>query len=438
MKTTHMFLAALAAASVCAATAQEPVPPAPEDAVGNEAAVEPKSVQDVVQEYLDAKGWTDGENAKKDGSRFYVAVGYGAIQAPIDSRSYSDSRVNAYNKAMLDAKAKMAEYLEISIRTETEHDYAEGGFGGNEAAETDETSLTSKLKRLIHAKIDDALRAEGLDPDSADRAARERIAKKQLNSDFYKKVISTAAKAEIMGMQVMCSFEGVPSGEKGQIGVVAVWSPKLQAMARSLSHGGRLPSGVGKRPIKDQIPADKEVLLSTFGVQQKIDENGHLVLVGFGQAGAATDSPQSANAARNKAKMQAMAAIREFAGESVAVTTDAVNAESVEEFENAAESYEDVSAYRQKVEAVAESLRISGIATVKNWECRHPLTGKTVYGAVCSWSPDSAARAQSMKRSMDAAAGPGAPAPVRRPPVPAANPNGTMMNRGSDADGDAF
>lgn len=432
MNASRTLLAALAAATAfCAAYAQES---SPEDAVANESAVERKTVQDIVSEYLSSKGMTEGENTKKDGSSYYVAVGFGVIQAPLDSRSYGDSRVNAYNKAMLDAKAKMAEYLELAIRTETEHDYAEGNFGGNEEAERDELSIGSKIKRLVVAKLDDALRAEGLDPDAADRAARERVAKKQLNGDLYKKAISAAARAEITGMQVMCSFEGVPAGEKGQIGVVAVWSPKLQAMARSLSLGGKLPSGVGKRPIKDQIPADKEVLLSTFGVQQKIDENGNLVLIGFGQAGAVSDSPTSANAARNKAKMQAMAAIREFAGESVAVETAALNAESVEEFENAAESYEDVSAYRQNVEAVAKSLKISGIATMKNWECRHPLTGKTIYGAVCSWSPDSAARAQSMKRSMDAAAGPGSV----RAPQPVATPNGSLQGRGADADEDAF
>ena len=432
MNASRTLLAALAAATAfCATYAQES---SPEDAVANEAAVERKTVQDIVSEYLSSKGMTEGENTKKDGSSYYVAVGYGVIQAPLDSRSYGDSRVNAYNKAMLDAKAKMAEYLELAIRTETEHDYAEGNFSGNEEAERDELSIGSKIKRLVVAKLDDALRAEGLDPDAADRAARERVAKKQLNGDLYKKAISAAARAEITGMQVMCSFEGVPAGEKGQIGVVAVWSPKLQAMARSLSLGGKLPSGVGKRPIKDQIPADKEVLLSTFGVQQKIDENGNLVLIGFGQAGAVSDSPTSANAARNKAKMQAMAAIREFAGESVAVETAALNAESVEEFENAAESYEDVSAYRQNVEAVAKSLKISGIATMKNWECRHPLTGKTIYGAVCSWSPDSAARAQSMKRSMDAAAGPGSV----RAPQPVANPNGSFQGHGADADEDAF
>lgn len=434
MKPTRTIFAALAAATLCAAYAQES---APEDAVSNEAAVEPKSVQDIVGEYLESKGMAEGENTKKDGSSYYVAVGYGVIQAPLDSRNYADSRVNAYNKAMLDAKAKMAEYLEVAIRTETEHDYAEGSFGGNEAAEHDELGIGAKLKRLIHAKLDDALREEGLDPEAADRAARERVAKKQLNGDFYRKAVSTAAKAEITGMQVMCSFEGVPAGKKGEIGVVAIWSPKLQAMAQSISRGGKLPVGVGKKPIKEQIPADKKVLLSTFGVQQKIDENGNLVLVAFGQAGAVSDSPQSANAARNKAKMQAMAAIREFAGETVAVTTDAVNAESVEEFANAAEEYEDVSAFSQKVKAVAESLTISGIATIKNWEARHPLTGRMVYGVACAWSPDSAARAQSMKAKMDAAAE-GAGTAARPAPLPVANPNGSLQGQGASADEDAF
>ena len=122
MNTSRILIAAFAATAVVyAASAQES---SPEDAVANEAAVEPKSVQEIVTEYLDAKGMAEGENTKKDGSSYYVAVGYGVIQAPLDNRGYTDSRVNAYNKAMLDAKAKMAEYLEISILTETEHDYA--------------------------------------------------------------------------------------------------------------------------------------------------------------------------------------------------------------------------------------------------------------------------------------------------------------------------
>ena len=111
MNASRIFLAVLSATTiVCAVHAQEA---SPEDAVANEAAVEPKSVQDIVGEYLESKGMAEGENTKKDGSSYYVAVGYGVIQSPLDNRNYTDSRVNAYNKAMLDAKAKMAEFLEI-------------------------------------------------------------------------------------------------------------------------------------------------------------------------------------------------------------------------------------------------------------------------------------------------------------------------------------
>ncbi len=434
MNYTRTFLAALVAATtVCAAHAQESTP---EDAVATEAAAEAKSVQDMVDDYLNAKGYSEGENSKGD-KTFYVAVGYGVIQAPLENRGYIDSRVNAYNKAMLDAKAKMAEYLEVAIRTETEHDYSEGNWGGSETTGDDELSINAKIKRLIMAKLDKELRTEGLLPDETNAEARERAARKRLNTDFYKKVISTAAKAEITGMQVMCAFEGVPAGGKGQIGVVAIWSPKLQAMAQSISRGTRLPSGVGKKPIKEQIPADKKTLLSTFGVQQKIDEKGDLVLVAFGQAGAVSDSPQAATTARNKAKMQAMAAIREFAGESVAVATDAVNAENVEEFENAAEEYEDVSAYRQKINAVAEAMKISGIATAKNWEFKHPLAGRIVYGAVCTWSPKQAQNARRLDGAMDDAA----PTPnggANSDTKPDVDTDGSLINAGADGDEDAI
>jgi hypothetical protein len=236
-------------------------------------------------------------------------------------------------------------------------------------------------------------------------------------------------------MQVMCSFEGVPSGKQGEIGVVAIWSPKLGRMAAAMAGGGALPGGVGKRPIKEQIPSDKKVLPSTSGVQQKIDENGHLVLVSFGQTGAASESSMAANAAYDKAKMNAMAALREFAGETVAVAAESLQAESAQDYEDGTSDYEDQSAYSQRIKAKADAMKIAGIATVKRWEAKHPLTGRSVYGVVCSWSPDSAARAQSMKRAMDSAAsGAGAGAT----PQPVANPNGSLQGQGTEADEDAF
>lgn len=182
--------------------------------------------------------------------------------------------------------------------------------------------------------------------------------------------------------------------------MVAIWSPKLQEMAASIITGIPVAKGKAKRPIREQIATDPGALLSTFGVQQKIDEQGDLVLVGFGQAGGVSESKMAAKGAQGKAKANALAAIREFAGENVAVATDMLSAESTEEFENAAEEYQDQSAFSEKIKATAAKMNIAGIAVVKNWKFKHPLTGTTVYGCVCAWAPKQAASAKQMKNMM--------------------------------------
>ena len=211
-------------------------------------------------------------------------------------------------------------------------------------------------------------------------------------------------------------------------------------MAEVMLVGGAVPNGIPKRPIAQQIPSDPVVLLTTFGVQQKLDENGQLVLVAFGQEGAITNSPTAANAAYRKAQLNAFAAIREFAGENVAVGSDMLNAETTTEYENAAEEYNNASAFSEKVKATAAKMNISGIVNLKRWKAKHPVSGKYIYGVICTWSPSSAARAQSLKARMNApnAVSAGTSAPV----APKANESQlqqkSFQGAGASADEDAF
>lgn len=439
-------VALLAGVSICAMGQQEPGTAAtPEATVATQPAIaEEKDVQTMIDEYLASKGWREGENTKKNGEKFFIAVGRGVVQAPRSDRNFAASRVAAYNKAMLDAKKNMAEYLEILIKTETTKAYSEGSFPPPPSANPqnpDESSMGAKIRMLIHAKLDKALRAECIDPQKAEKEALAQAAKKQLTSESYAKFISTAAQAYVCGLQVCNSFEFTPANKKGEIGVIAIWSPKLQKMAEVMLVGGAVPNGIPKRPIAQQIPSDPVVLLTTFGVQQKLDENGQLVLVAFGQEGAITNSPTAANAASRKAKLNAFAAIREFAGESVAVGSDMLNAETTTEYENAAEEYNNASAFREKVKATAARMNISGIATLKPWKAKHPVSGKYIYGVICTWSPSSAARAQSLKARMNAApnaVSAGAPATA----APKANESQlqqkSFQGAGASADEDAF
>lgn len=478
MNISRIILATIVAASVaCATSAQDA---SPESVVAEGSVAESMSVRDMIDKYLQGKGWTEGENQKASGS-FFVSVGIGEIQAPLDHRNYIGSRVNAYDKAMLNAKEKMVEYLGLAISTETELSYTEGDLdaaterddpakvklyakekmtkqlGQTISTQTDisdtegdigaatariavskATSLMDKCHRLFKVKLDSAIRQElseaGVDPDAEDKAAAAKAAKKLLASEQYRKMTHTLARAQVTGMQVGCSFESVPAGKKGQIGVVAIWSPKLQAMAESMSTGGQLPTGIGKTSISEQIPADKTTLLSTFGVQQKINETGKLVLVSFGQAAAVTDSPMAAEAAYEKAKLNALEGLRAFAGETVAVANDMTKAESFEEFELAADEYEDLSAYRKKIRAVAEKMVISGTTTVKRWECVHPLAKRKAYGVVLAWSPEQAENARRLRSQMESVRASGGPTGFASTP----DFSGSLGNAGAGADDDAF
>jgi len=424
-----MMVGVLCLAAVGPVFAQEAAP-APEAVSQEKCEIEEKDVDTMMDEYIASKGWVEGLN-DKGGKKFFVAKGCGVIQAPRNSQKYVGSRVNAFNKAMLDAKKAMVEYLGVEIATETQKEYAEGSAVAPVPTEAQE--VAGKLKSFLYSKLNEALASEGIDP-VKDPAAAKAALGKQLNSEKYKKMISTLAQAKVLGLQAACTFEGTPSSGKGQIGVVAVWSDKLQKMAESITTGAPVPAVGAKKPIAEQVSSDPKVLMSTFGVQQRIDEKGDLVLVAFGQAGAVSESPTSANAAKTKAKQAAQAAIHEFAGEQVAVAVDTLNAETTEEFESGAENYQDESSMKEKIKATAGKMNIPGIAPLRNAKCKHPLNGRTVFVCAMTWCPKQASQAHLLKKRI--------PTPPKDgivvPPTPQPPKKGPHNGVGDGADPDAL
>ena len=70
--------------------------------------------------YLQSKGMQGGPNVKANGDTYVIAVGLGTILAPKDDPQYTASRVNAFDRAMLAAKAEMARNLEGIFETAME------------------------------------------------------------------------------------------------------------------------------------------------------------------------------------------------------------------------------------------------------------------------------------------------------------------------------
>lgn len=458
-----LFLMSLALAAGFAVAQAEPGALAIDAPSEGEISTE-NDVSTMLGDYLSQKGWTEGINLKADGSSFMIQTGTGIIAAPKDHPSYNESRSRAFEKAMLEAKGKLSEALEVTIATAAGFQYAEkeptSGATAEEqmaqalAAMPDE-SVCGKVVSLIHKKLDNALAKEGYDASQAkaDYAAAKAKMDSVVATSSFQRNIAAASTSMISGLQAFYTIESQGASGNGEIGVVAIWSPALAEMAASLTNGQPVASKAPKKPIIQQVPSDPKVLLSTFGVQQKVNERGELVLVSFAQSAAKTNSAQSKKAATGKARLIAQAQIRNFAGEAVQTSSALEEAETSEEFaDGSTPNYKDESAYQTFQKTAAAAMACNGINTLKTWNAVHPVSKKPVFGVICTWSPQAADLARKTKAKIestarDGAAGrrtvpgtaatPAGAAPVQRS-APKVDPGASLLNSGAEGDDDAF
>lgn len=387
-------------------------------------------VNDIMQNFLDSKGWQEGPNTnKKSGKEFFIVKGTKTIMAPYKSKNFITSRQNAYTQAMADAKRAMVEYLETEIETSMQMEMKEpsekreearlaeirsevlsiadmknasGGMKSDLQKKGDEWSsefvknMASGADRLYREKLDKGLRAKGIDPS---KPVDSQLIKKEFEESFQEST-KALAQSRVSGMQAYATFEHLPADkDKGEIGVIAIWSKKLHAMALSITQGGILiPPGTPRKPLRQQIPKNKQDLLMTFGVQLKTDENGALNLVSFCQSG--QRNKRASKAASRQAELCAQKQIRQYAGESLYSASRDEEAESLEAFEGDMEIYENDSSFEDAIKTESASIKISGISRLHSWHTKHPVTKEVIRGTVVSWSPGSAAIAKTMKRNV--------------------------------------
>ena len=60
-------------------------------------------------DYMDNKGWSEGDNKTRKGTVFYAGVGVDSTGASMQQTSYIDGIQNAFIRAQLNAKTAIAE-----------------------------------------------------------------------------------------------------------------------------------------------------------------------------------------------------------------------------------------------------------------------------------------------------------------------------------------
>ena len=374
------------------------------------------------QDWIAAKGWSEGKNEKKKGVYFFVQSDSAVISAPPGDDNYINSRQNAYAKAFLSAKGKIIEYLETEISKQVTFDQKKGEFtwekqAAEEAAMPEEETALQEIKRktlsLINATLDEKLEEKGVDPNAdkpADEEMVEEIIQKVKNSSKFEEIISSSAQQQLKGVRRVFVQESVKEGEQGEICVVALYSPKTMALADAIFTDPALaPAGTPHKPVREQLPNWRKPegvteLLSTFGTEMLRDENGEFHLIAFAQSSLDSKDKMDQIAALKSAEMRARGEITSFAREYAVFNSAQENSESAKILADAMREYESNNAWEQKLQSLSKNVKINGITEIGHWGAKHPLTGQWVVGSIVKWSPGDASSARELKAEMGSTA----------------------------------
>ena len=409
------------------------------------------AAQRSAEEYVRGKGWTTG--ADNDGQ--FVAIGTSTIAGRPESANFQKARQAAFLKAILNAKEQIAFTYGQKVATETSYDM-------NQAAKNPQNfmppapkpqdapppGILAKIRMLIHAKLDQALRRNGVEPSKATPAQIEEAEKAVLTTEF-RRTITRMAAAEVGALITQKIYED------GQtIAVVAYYNPKAKALMDAILGKGPAPVGKPSEKTIDQWMAVQTIpeLYASQGVQVRVDERGQLNLIAFGQFAVEISSALGAEAAETYAETNAIGALRDYAGEYVEADIKQETLERTKEFgdmDKAAAETEQDSQMSRKVKARAEALNIAGIRKIRTWKTTDKRSKRGIVGVVMSWnivsSEIATAHKQAFADSAGSKGGDGAPGAQKKTVHPKAgtgkdsyDPTKAVTNKVESKEADPF
>ena len=364
-------------------------------------------------DYIDNKGWSEGENTRK-GKSFYVGVGIGSSGASMQQVSYIDSIQNAFIRAQMNAKTDMAESQAKQITSEISNEFVQSFKEGVkpvdiitnndlEAQDYDDLSVYQKMKLLIHQKLNESISKENKDKVGENERELQREIDGILSQNVFRDSIEATAASNIRGMKVVYSnLSAKPNSNKTNVCNVVVWSENFVKYADAMTTGNfsvlNNPKKK-KKPLKEQVKKG-DALMVTFGTFMDRDENGDMAILSYAQSGIKSSTSNSQQAALRTAKLKAERAIIQFRSENVEVQEKINNFEITTEKANGMiDTYTEENIDRRQRASASGTLQ--GSTVIHRWVKKHPVTSRAVAGVVVAWSPSAANFAKGMKETLE-------------------------------------
>ena len=365
------------------------------------------------KKFMSKKRWKIGQNFKKNGDPFFVAVGISEVKAPIMSTSYATSTMNGSILAQLDSKRALVESLGSEITSEilatSVQQFSEGNKPefldtsdkpAKEIQNYDDLSVYQKTKILVNQQLDKLI-----DPETKDAIANESISEQEvenrlndiLNQSSFKDSIKTKASGSIRGMKSVYSHFSVNEGQKQTIICnVSIWSDNLAAQTDAMITGdySTLKNLKKGKPLENYVPNDENFegyidLLGTFGTFMVRDETGQMSVLSYAQEGIKSDTAASERTAFNNAATRARRAIIQLREENIEVASSVDKQEATTESEDGLIDYWSEEKSKSRIAASASGT-LKGDYEVKRWKNIHTQSQKPVAGIVIGWTPSGA------------------------------------------------
>ena len=359
-------------------------------------------IVDLKDKYLKENGIYEGRHPANKGKT--LIWGVATIERQVNHPDFPRHRTLAYERAYMQALQQFIQSVAGRTTTETlGEEFADNS--SNNRSFGDELSsgrgkieaIWAKLMAVGSAQLDKILTNLGVDP--AEYSACPPDQKKLLvTSALIKRTVTDANKA-LGGVSVVQTFSAEDKDGNGAVGVLLVYSDKMQSVADAFRNGRKPAIAATGKPLVEQLDLDnKEKLYGSFGTRLLVDENGP-VLVSYGQWGNSYQGKNASSASRQRqaalrqADGIANAQIVSFLTQSFTSHTESEIGESVEEAvvrygkdgnisDAASKVLTDVS--RNKAATRASAI-LTGAVKLKDWRYKTP-EGHEIVGIVKMYS----------------------------------------------------
>ena len=272
------------------------------------------TIEKKIEAYFEKLGIYRGNN---NGRYFEYAI---ISDLHLSDPNFYREKINAYEKAYMDALEKIAKFLGTKIESEvTRKLYADltGGEGYNpEPQESTIKVFFRKIMALGDATLNKLLEKLGVDPSQFGKLTFEE--KKKLAEDLIKRQIVIKTLAELSGVTIVKTVEGSDKNGNYAVGVIVMYSPRLKQFAYDIAHGKTPAIRRKGKPLNAYLPKTPSGWLSAWGSRVVIDEKGYPAIIGYGQWAVPLDTNNKTfldiakQSAREKAEMNARAYIADF------------------------------------------------------------------------------------------------------------------------------